>query len=320
MRRGGLVALWLLLVSVSPALAQQGPAPGEASDLAAVQSEFEFGHYRDVLERAERRIDRGAVDEASLVQWHKLAGLAAFNLKRTEQAQRHINALLRIDPDFALDPFVYPPTAVAFVEKQRTALAAELDRIRAERRAADAAAKRAAEERAALAREAEEQRRQIEQMSRQVTVRTVERRSFLVNFVPFGAGQFQQGRVAAGTGFAIAEALLAITSIVAYFAYGSMIETRTVTLDNRQGGPTTITETGIPANRTEEANVWRTLKIGAGLGFYGVWAAGVADAIIHHQDPVVTTRIETPPPPPPPPQARIGPGPGMLGASVTIRF
>ncbi len=318
MRRRGLVALWLLLVS--PALAQQGPAPGEASDLAAVQSEFEFGHYRDVLERAERRIDRGAVDEASLVQWHKLAGLAAFNLKRTEQAQRHINALLRIDPDFALDPFVYPPTAVAFVEKQRTALAAELDRIRAERRAADAAAKRAAEERAALAREAEEQRRQIEQMSRQVTVRTVERRSFLVNFVPFGAGQFQQGRVAAGTGFAIAEALLAITSIVAYFAYGSMIETRTVTLDNRLGGPTTITETGIPANRTEEANVWRTLKIGAGLGFYGVWAAGVADAIIHHQDPVVTTRIETPPPPPPPPQARIGPGPGMLGASVTIRF
>ncbi|MGZ6098235.1 MAG: hypothetical protein ACXWLL_07565 [Myxococcaceae bacterium] len=320
MRRRGLVALWLLLVSVSPALAQQGPAPGEASDLAAVQSEFEFGHYRDVLERAERRIDRGAVDEASLVQWHKLAGLAAFNLKRTEQAQRHINALLRIDPDFALDPFVYPPTAVAFVEKQRTALAAELDRIRAERRAADAAAKRAAEERAALAREAEEQRRQIEQMSRQVTVRTVERRSFLVNFVPFGAGQFQQGRVAAGTGFAIAEALLAITSIVAYFAYGSMIETRTVTLDNRLGGPTTITETGIPSNRTEEANVWRTLKIGAGLGFYGVWAAGVADAIIHHQDPVVTTRIETPPPPPPPPQAHIGPGPGMLGASVTIRF
>lgn len=318
MKRGGLVALCLLLAS--PALAQQLPAPGEASDLAAVQSEFEFGHYRDVLERAERRIDRGQVDEASLVQWHKLAGLAAFNLKRTEQAQRHIAALLRIDPDFALDPFVYPPTAVAFVEKQRTALAAELDRIRAERRAADAAAKRAAEERAALAREAEEQRRQIEQMSRQVTVRTVERRSFLVNFVPFGAGQFQQGRVAAGTGFAIAEAMLAITSIVAYFAYGSMIETRTVTLDNRLGGPTTITETGIPANRTEEANVWRTLKIGAGLGFYGVWAAGVADAIIHHQDPVVTTRVETPPPPPPPPQARIGPGPGMLGASLTVRF
>jgi len=319
MRRRGVVALWLLLFA-SPVLAQQGRAPGEASDLAAVQSEFEFGHYRDVLERAERRIDRGAVDDASLAQWHKLAGLAAFNLKRNEQAQRHIAALLRIDPDFALDPFVYPPTAVAFVEKQRTALAAELDRIRAERRAADAAAKRAAEERAALAREAEEQRRQIEQMSRQVTVRTVERRSFLVNFVPFGAGQFQQGRVAAGTGFAIAESLLAITSIVAYFAYGSMIETRTVTLDNRAGGPVTITETGIPANRAEEANVWRTLKIGAGLGFYGVWAAGVADAIIHHQDPVVTTRVETPPPPPPPPQARIGPGPGMLGASVTVRF
>ncbi len=313
---------WMVLTLAvgSAAAAQQAPDPGEEADLAALQAEFEFGHYREVLERAERRIDRGGIDEASLVQWHKLAGLAAFNLKRTEQAQRHVAALLRIEPDFALDPFVYPPPAVAFVEKQRQALAPELDRIRAERRAQAAAAKRAAEERATLAREAEEQRRQIEEMSRQVTVRTVEKRSFLVNFVPFGAGQFQQGRVAAGTGFAIAEALLGITSIVAYFAYGSLVDTRTLTVENRFPGAAPIVETGIPANREDEAKVWRALKIGAGLGFYGVWAAGVADALIHHQDTVVTTRVEAPPTPSPPQGARIGPGPGTVGASVTIRF
>jgi len=317
MNRGaGIVVLALF---TGTAAAQQAPDPGDEADLAALQSEFEFGHYREVLERAERRIDRGGLDEASLVQWHKLAGLAAFNLKRTEQAQRHIAALLRLDPDFALDPFVYPPTAVAFVEKQRQALAPELDRIRAERRAQAAAAKRAAEERAALAREAEEQRRQIEEMSRQVTVRTVEKRSFLVNFVPFGAGQFQQGRVAAGTGFAIAEALLGITSVVAYFAYGSLVETRTMPVENRFPGAAPVVETGIPASRQEEANVWRALKIGAGLGFYGVWAAGVADAIIHHQDSVVTTRVESPPSSPPQ-GARIGPGPGTVGASLTVPF
>ena len=315
-------ARWVVLSLAmgSAAAAQQAPDPGEEADLAALQSEFEFGHYREVLERAERRIDRGGIDEASLVQWQKLAGLAAFNLKRTEQAQRHVAALLRIEPDFSLDPFVYPPPAVAFVEKQRQALAPELDRIRAERRAQAAAAKRAAEERASLAREAEEQRRQIEEMSRQVTVRTVEKRSYLVNFVPFGAGQFQQGRVAAGTGFAIAEALLGITSIVAYFAYGSLVDTRTVTVENRFPGAAPIVETGIPANRADEAKVWRALKIGAGLGFYGVWAAGVADALIHHQDTVVTTRVEAPPAPSPPPGARIGPGPGTVGASVTVRF
>jgi hypothetical protein len=311
----------LALLTASTVQAQGTPAAGDEADLAAVQSEYEFGHYRDVLERAERRIDRGGLDETSLIQWHKLAGLAAFNLKRTEQAQRHIAALLRLDPDFALDPFVYPPPAVAFVEKQRQALAPELDRIRAERRAQAEAARRAAEERAALARQAEEQRRQIEEMSAQVTVRTVEKRSFLVNFVPFGAGQFQQGRVAAGTGFAIAEALLGITSIVAYFAYGSLIDTRPAPANPRYPDAA-IVETGIPANREDEAKVWRALKIGAGLGFYGVWAAGVADAVIHHQDTVVTTRVEKPPPPQPspPPGARIGPGPGTVGASVTIRF
>ena len=193
MSRGAGWAVLVLLASFT-AQAQGAPGAGEQGDLAAVQSEFEFGRYREVLERAERRIDRGGMDEASLIQWHKLAGLAAFNLKRTEPAQRHIAALLRLDPDFALDPFVYPPPAVAFVEKQRQALAPELDRIRAERRAQAEAARRAAEERAALARQAEEQRRQIEEMSRQVTVRTVEKRSFLVNFVPFGAGQFQNGQ------------------------------------------------------------------------------------------------------------------------------
>src|SRR5262249_16295202 len=219
MSRGGWVVLALL--AAAPAQAQGTPAAGEEADLAAVQSEFEFGHYREVLERSERRIDRGGIDEASLVQWHKLPRLAAFNLNRTQPAPRRLAPPPRLAPDSALAPFVYPPPAVAFVEKQRQALAPELDRIRAERRAQASAAKRAAEERAALAREAEEQRRQIEEMSRQVTVRTVEKRSFLVNFVPFGAGQFQQGRVAAGAGFAIAEALLGITSIVAYFAYGS---------------------------------------------------------------------------------------------------
>ena len=46
--------------------------------------------------------------------------------------------------------------------------------------------------------------------------------------------------------------------------------------------------------------------------------------VIHHQDTVVTTRVETPPPLPPQPSsqqgARIGPGPGTVGASVTFRF
>jgi len=307
----------LALLVASTARSQEGRAADEA-DLAAVQAEFEFGHYRNVLERAERRIDRGGLDQAALLQWHRLAGLAAFNLRRTDVARRHIDAVLRVDPDFALDPFVYPPPAVAFVETERQVLAPELDRIRADRRAQEEMARKAAEERAALARQAEEQRRMLEEMSREVTVRTVEKRSFLVNFVPFGAGQFQQGRVAAGTGFAIAEAVLGITSVVAYFAYGSLIDTRTVTLDNRFPGAQPIVETGIPANREDEAKVWRALKIGAGLGFYGVYAAGVADAIIHHQDTVVTTRTETPPAPPP--GASIGPGPGTVGASLTVRF
>ena len=41
MSRRGLLGLCLL--AAWPALSEQGPTPGEASDLAAVQTEFEFG-------------------------------------------------------------------------------------------------------------------------------------------------------------------------------------------------------------------------------------------------------------------------------------
>ena len=86
MSRRGLLALWIF--AASPVLAQQGPALGEASDLAAVQSEFEFGHYREVLERAEHESVLGRVaepedvaraalflasDDASYITGHTLA-------------------------------------------------------------------------------------------------------------------------------------------------------------------------------------------------------------------------------------------------------
>ena len=322
MRVEGLAAL--VSVVVASAAAAQETVPGtDEAELAAAQSDFEFGKYRQVLDRAEQRIDRSGLDDAAAapVAPAGRAGRLQPQADGPGAAAHRRGAAHR--PRLRPRPFVYPPPAVAFVEKQRQAMAPELDRIRAERRAQEAAARKAAEERAALTRQAEEERRKLEEMSRQITVRTVEKRSFLVNFVPFGAGQFQQGRVAPGTGFAIAEALLGITSVVAYFAYGSLVETRTFPLDNRFPGTSTVVETGIPANREDEAKVWRALKIGAGLGFYGVYAAGVADAIIHHQDAVVTTRVESPSdrrPRPARASARIGPGPGTVGASVTVRF
>jgi hypothetical protein len=317
------VVLWLAAV----------PPPGpedEAirADLAALAAAYEYGRYAEVLSRATSRLDGAGLDESTLVELHKLAGLSAFNLRRLDEAERHIAALLRLDPDFSLDPFVYPPLAVAFVEKQRRAIGPELEFLREQRRQRDAAAKRAAEERAALARETEAQRRELEEMSRQITVRTVETRSVLVNFVPFGAGQFQEGRVAAGTGFAVAEGLLAIGSIVGYFVYGSILTNRTVQLDTFPGSSQLIIQTGIPAARATEAQSWRVVKVTSGIGFYAVFVAGVLDALLHHQAEVVTTHVETLPGTAPAALPGAGvprveltpPPPGSVGLGLGMRF
>ena len=311
-----LLCLLALLVSTGVAA-----APGDDAEVGTLRASYEYGRYAEVLERATTRIDRGRLTDPELVELHKLAGLSAFHLNRPEDASRHFRALLRLAPDFSLDPFSVPPPAVEYLDGLREQMAAELNLVRQEQRL------RAERERTEAERErieSEEQRRRLELLSRQVTVREVESRSFLVNFVPFGAGQFQQGRTGLGTVFAATEGALAVTSVIAFFARESLYRTDKVTVDDIRG-PREIQFRYTPTDSLPQARVWSGLKWGAAAGFYAVFAAGVIDALFHHQDQVVRTRIETQPPgtpTPAPPRARLHlyPTPGGAGAGFSLTF
>ncbi|MCE9670256.1 hypothetical protein LY474_20875 [Myxococcus stipitatus] len=293
MNRGlSLILLCLALWAPVTSLAQ-----GDAGDpeVAALRASFEYGKYAEVLERAGARIDRGGLVEDDLVELHKLAGLSAFNLGRTEEAQRHLRALLRLDPDFSLDPFVVPPPAVAFMEGIKEEMSTELEFLRQERRLRQEREKTEAERRERERVEAEVQRRRAEELAGQVVVRTVEKRNFLVNFVPFGAGQFQQGRNSLGIVFAATEGALAVTSIISYFAYESLFEERPIVLDNvlDEDGRASITIRYIPTSRERQRDTWQLLKLASAAGFYTIYALGVVDALYHHEDQVVRTTVET---------------------------
>ncbi|RKG82567.1 tetratricopeptide repeat protein [Corallococcus terminator] len=329
MSRGPLRLLLLLLALMGPASARAQMASADP-EVAALRSSFEYGKYAEVLERAGQRIDRGDLPEEDLVELHKLAGLSAFNLNRTEEAERHLRAVLRLDPDFSLDPFVVPPPAVAFFEDLKNQMAGERDFLRQEQRLRlereKTEAERREQERVAL----ETQRRRAEELARQVTVRTVEKRNFLVNFVPFGAGQFQQGRNSMGIVFAATEGALAITSIIAFFAYDSLFEERFITLDNvlDEDGRASIPVRFIPTDRARQADTWQLLKLASATGFYTVYTLGVVDAVYHHEDQVVTsTTVESRPeskPPAvsmvPPPRLRLYSTRGGLGAGLSLTF
>ncbi|RYZ42003.1 MAG: hypothetical protein EOO71_09690 [Myxococcaceae bacterium] len=330
MSRGPLRILLLVLALLGPASVRAQPVPSADPEVAALRSSFEYGKYAEVLERAGQRIDRGDLPEEDLVELHKLAGLSAFNLNRTDEAERHLRAVLRLDPDFSLDPFVVPPPAVAFFEDLKNQMAGERDFLRQEQRLRlereKTEAERREQERVAL----ETQRRRAEELARQVTVRTVEKRNFLVNFVPFGAGQFQQGRNSMGIVFAATEGALAVTSIIAFFAYDSLFEERFVNLDNvlDEDGRASIPVRFIPTDRARQADTWQLLKLASATGFYTVYTLGVVDAVYHHEDQVVTsTTVESRPEPKPPavsmvppPRLRLYSTRGGLGAGLSLTF
>ena len=319
---GSLLRLAALLVSLP--LASIAAEAGAEKDLAALRASFEYGKYAEVLERAGARIDRGDLREAELVELHKLAGLSAFNLGKGDSATRHFRALLRIEPDFSLDPFVVPPPAVIAFDDLKGRMATELELIRQEKRLR---AERERTEQAELERqraEDEEQRRRLEALARDYTVQRVEKRSLLVNFVPFGAGQFQQGRMRMGIAFAAGESLLAAASILGYFMYDSYFVRDTIELEDRltDSNRQTVEIRYIPTEDRAGARNWRYLKNASAGAFYAVYALGLADALAHHQDEVVTQERRVPPPAAAPAASslRLFPTRGGAGAGLTLRF
>jgi len=273
-------------------------------EVVKLKTDFEYAKYEEVLTRAADRINRGNLTEGELIELHKYAGLSAFYLKKMPEAQRHLVALIQLDPDYSLDPFTVPPSAIEYFMMLRRERASELQIIREERRLRAERMRREAEERERARRELEEQRRRLQELSSRGAVRTVETRSYIVNFVPFGAGQFQQGRTRAGVFFAASEGVLAVTSIISYFAYNGQIHQRTTVVDNP---PYSFTEEGIPADRKPEATVWRNLKYISGGAFWLVYGIGVVDALVHHQDQVESLSIPASLPQPPPTELPAGP-------------
>lgn len=316
--------LALLALLLGPAAAAQ-PVGNEA-DVAAVRSAFEFGNYEEALASARARIDRGELSAEALVDLHKYAGLSALNLARNEDAERHLLAALRINPELRLDPFLVPPRAIQFFDRIKVARAAELEQVRQSQRQEQLAREQAEADR--KRREQEEQRRRLEELGRRVTYRTTERKSWFANFLPFGIGQFQQDRATLGIALASVQGALITGSIIAWGSYNSLVVTSSVVLTDRvdpwtKKNPRVEIE-WVPAAFAVRERNWRIAHYtGAGL-FLAVYAYGVADALARHQDEVTTTTVEERdvPKAPTPGDARLylTPLPGGAAAGLHLRF
>jgi hypothetical protein len=166
-------------------------AASEQLDLERGRNAYLARQYTEADARFAQMLDPkgGSIkDPALLSQARMYWGAVKIALKRRDDAVRIFEELLTQDPQFEPDPLSFPTevldelSAVRFRIRERLAAQArEAARRDAERKAREEADRRRETERVA----------RLEQLAGEETVR--ERRNRLVAFIPFGAGQFQNG-------------------------------------------------------------------------------------------------------------------------------
>jgi tetratricopeptide (TPR) repeat protein len=325
MARAGLAVLLLWTLLAAPARAQVIPE----REVELTRQLYDNGKYQEALRRAGDSMALTNFTDPQRAKLLEIAGLAAFALGDLKTAQQRFLQLLMLNPDTQLDPFAVPPAAIKLFEQVRKENREAITLVRQQQALREEQDRRVAAEAERARREDEERRRKLEALAQKITVRTVEKRSLLVNFLPFGAGQFQQERVGAGVGFAVTEAVMAITSLISFFAINALYEDYPISLTDRltvDGGPFNATIRRIPRTRENEYRVWTALKFSTGGTFYGLWVSGVVEALLRHKNEVVTETQETAPPPPsatpsaPSAHLTFFPTQGGLGAGLTFTF
>src|SRR5690606_37043216 len=150
-----------------------------AEQLAEAREAVRLGRYDEAIPLLTYLLypDAQIAARADLVEAHVLLGVSHFEKGNRADARRELDAALFLDDSVVLDPLLFSEEAVAFFEERK-----QIFRERARR---EEETHKLAEERARL-------RRILENMI------VIERKPYYINFVPFGAGQVQNGHDAKG--------------------------------------------------------------------------------------------------------------------------
>jgi hypothetical protein len=219
--------------------------------------------------------------DEDVIEAHRLLALAYLFLHRDKDAEDELNSILALKPGFTLDPVTDPLIAIRFLDALKAREEERLRRI--ERQAAEHA--RLEEERH---RAAEEERLRKTLQPNVIAVRTVEHHHYVLNFVPFGMGQLQNG-----------ERRKAIALLATQLALGATSLALWTTLEVRYAGG----KTPVPIAEVPQANAIRVTSLVAGGLFWADVLYGIIDAMVHYQAEVVRETVlppaTTPATPPP---------------------
>jgi hypothetical protein len=249
-------------------------------ELKRAKDRFEFGAYAEAA-GALRQLLAGdrKLSDADALDAYRMLGIAEFQLGDKPAARAAFVNLLSVEPDYALDAFLVPPPIVEFfdrVKKEHEPALAPLRQrrreLRDQQRLADDARRKLLAAEAARA-------------GPPTKIVRLEERIYLFNWMPLGAGQFQNGDRAKGTAIAAGQLVLGLVNVSAILFHNQIADDRTRLCVF--GEPGCSRPPYKDSDRTLLGQIEAVKYVSAGL-FWALYAYGVWDA---HQSYV--PRIET---------------------------
>ncbi len=183
-------------------------------EFAKAKNAFDAGDYPEACRRFEAFLSTASDNPALIAETHKYLGVSYLFLNEKEKAEEQFVQLLNMEPEFMLDPLIFPIDVVDFFTEVQQKHAQRLARI------AEAEARAEAEKKA---QEEKERQLAIEKLRTHVYLeRHVKEHSLLVALMPFGAGQFQNGQRRKGVLFLTGELTLMSAGIVTFALHESL--------------------------------------------------------------------------------------------------
>lgn len=177
----------------------QGPvSPTVEQELRRAKNEYAYGNYQTAVESIRSLLyPMRLTSDEQVIEARKYLALSYYLLERYDEVGEEFAKLLHLDPDYQLDPFTVAPPVIEMFEQVREKLKPELDVVRQLR----SDTKLETPPKAGVEREVE---------------RVITKLSDFMTFMPFGAGQIQNGDLELGLLFAVTEVVLLAANISSY--------------------------------------------------------------------------------------------------------
>lgn len=207
--------------------------------------------------------------QEEMIEAQLMLGAAHYETGKRERAVEEFEKVIQLEPDRSITTLFYSEGAVRLFEETKRVVQERIERDAQKRKVAE---------------ELERIRKYRESLV------LVETRSYYVNFIPFGAGQFQNKQRGKGVAMAATQGLTfgASFGIWLYLA-----------------GTYGLVSNNVPFEDARRVRLLQQVEVGAGIAFLGLYAVGVVDALLNFQPRAQLQGADdiikdiTPPPAPP---------------------